>query len=163
MSIFDATNQFEEINLTADKIYKSVSASIINDSNISLFDEETDALMQNTEKFIDDNIYISDEYATKLKNRLLDIAVFASDTAFEKGLKMGLSLLKNLITAEPPTIKTAPPFEKHLMPESNVTAFVPIDEKDKQLMKLLNKSVLCLSEEDKARLTERVLCMMYKD
>lgn len=163
MNTFNITNQFEEINLTADNIYNSVINSIMDDCNISLWDEETNVLMENTEKLIDDNIYMCDEYADKLKTRITDIAVYASDSAFEKGFKMGLSLLKNLITAEPPTIETAPAFERREKPKSNVSGFIPFAEKDKQLLKLLNNAVLCLNENQKIRLNEMVLSMMYKN
>ena len=159
MKVFNENN-YEDINFTIDSIYKAVICSLDEQCNIDLWNEETSKSMERLEKLIDINPYISHEIKVKMDNLIIDIAAEASSSAFEKGLKMGLSLLKNIINAELPIIHYAVNVPKKKKPEPNVMEVIPMEQKDKQLIKYINNCIPLMSEMDKGRLIGHIQNIM---
>lgn len=161
MNTLKDLGRLDEIELTIDNTYEMITHYMIAESNTELWNAEADHLYDRLRESIMNDIYMEERFKNYLDQALADVVCEATHSAFQKGLKMGLSLLRNLITAEVPKIETVPALERQPKQASNISGFIPLEEKDRQLAKLLNKALLVLNEKDKGKLTENVLCLIY--
>lgn len=160
MSILKSENRFDDIDLTISNIYNSIIHSIIDDSNIELWSEETDNLYESFKSLLESDIYMNDSFKNHLNMIVLDIMSDVSDSAFEKGFKMGLSLLRNILTAEIPTIQVKEPKAKTKVPIAKTQTIIDMKEQARQLNEFIANHIMFLSETQKRKAQEYIITLL---
>lgn len=91
-----------EMNI--EKINNSIMHQIIEADGYNLFDSEDEQREQDLENRINNIMALNEDSKIKFINDLQVAMNMAAYNAFDTGLKIGLSLLQNLLTAEPPEL-----------------------------------------------------------
>lgn len=87
-----------------EKIYEMLSSHIVNKEDFEYFCKEDVERMNVLTERINNIMALDEEFKKKFVSELNNTMCYVSSNSFDNGLRIGLSLLKNLLTAEPPEI-----------------------------------------------------------
>lgn len=130
-------------------------------SGISYVSEKVELEMQMFSSCVESLVRFDDELKMRLMDNMASIICNSANDAFENGLRIGLSVLKNLFTAEIPVIKT-------------VSAEIPVLERrcksvdetndlDTVITEYMTKVIPMLEDNQKIELQERVEAILHEN
>lgn len=147
----------DSYELNIDNVSEAILSQVCEKENVDFCSEETNLRIHNFEERIENIMALDESLKTSLVNDLQLTICFSTADAFENVLRIGLSLLKALITAELPEIRVV-----HCEPikiERRCTPVQEPSELDPTLMDYMKKVLPYLKEEQKLRLQGRMEAM----
>jgi len=156
----------EEI-LNADKIEISMETifnaliSQFEKNGISYISEKVELEIQLFSSCVESLVRFDDELKMRLIDNLSGIIYDSSNDAFENGLRIGLSLLKNLFTAEIPVIKTVSA-EMPIL-ERRCKSVDETNDLDTVITEYMTKVIPMLEDNQKIELQGRIEAILHKN
>lgn len=141
------------------KIHNSIMHQILNNEKYDLFNPEDEAREQALENRINNIMAIDERFKSDFNGDMQCAMVMASYNGFENGLRIGLSLLQNLLTAELPEIYVI----KH-QPDTTERRFKPVHQQsdvDPVFIDYINKVCPYLNNEQKSIIQSRIEQIIY--
>lgn len=144
-----------EMNI--EKIHNSIMHQVLAIDNCNVFDPEDEQREQDLENRINNIMALDEDFKRNFTNDLQIAIDTAAYNAFDNGLKIGLSLLQNLLAAEPPELHVT----KH---ETDRTErrYPPICQSSnakQSFIDYVNKYCMFLSDEQMYRIQGRIETM----
>lgn len=155
-------NNFTDLQIDTETIHEMIVGQMMA-QNLNFWSEKTDSRMERLERAIDKQLYLSDAFKFAFSEEFADVCNDISDEAFEKGLRVGLSLIRCLLTGEPPKIETAPPFKRRELPPSNIAGVIPLSKNDRAYVDMVCKSAMVLTEKQKGLIMGEIQGLMFKN
>lgn len=153
--------------LNADKIEVSMETifnaliSQFEKNGISYISEKVELEIQLFSSCVESLVRFDDELKMRLIDNLSGIIYDSSNDAFENGLRIGLSLLKNLFTAEIPVIKTVSA-EMPIL-ERRCKSVDETNDLDTVITEYMTKVIPMLEDNQKIELQGRIEAILHKN
>lgn len=128
---------------------------------ISYVSEKVELEIQLFSSCIESLVRIDDELKMCLIDNLSNVIYRSANDAFENGLKIGLSLLKNLFTAEIPVIKTVSAEMPVL--ERRCKSVDETNDLDTVITEYMTKIIPMLEDNQKIELQERAEAILHRN
>lgn len=149
----------DSFEMNMDNIFNAVVAQLCNEQNVDFNSEATDLSIQGYIDTVKNVAGFDEELKLVLLNSLYELTNDIASDAFTNGLRIGLSVLKNLITAEMPVIHTV----DYEIPKLKRRC-KPVDETydvDEMLTDYLKKTLPYLEREQKFELQGRIESIVH--
>lgn len=143
------------------KIYEMLFFHMRENENFEYFCKEDDERINALTKRLDNIMALDEEFKKEFVSDLNNTMCYASSNSFENGLKIGLSLLKSLLTAEMPEIHVI-----HHLPHKTERRYIPAQqpsELDPTFIDYIKKVLPYLKDDQKMRLQGRMEAMIEKN
>lgn len=130
-------------------------------NGISYVSEKVELEMQLLSSCIESLVRFDDELKMRLIDNLSNIIYDSTNDAFENGLRIGLSVLKNLFTAEIPVIKTVSAEISVL--ERRCKSVDETNDLNTVITEYITKVIPMLEDSQKIELQGRVEAILHKN
>ena len=151
----------DSFEMNMNNIFNAVVAQLCNEQNVDFNSEATNLSIQGYIDTVENVAGLDEELKFVLLNSLYELTNDIAYDAFANGLRIGLSVLKNLLTAEIPVIRTV----DYEIPKLKRRC-KPVDETydvDEMLTDYLKKTLPYLEREQKFELQGRIEAIVHKN